>query len=65
MYSRRLFILIISWVVYVDLIKADSDYTNTWAVEIEGGDDVARRVAEQHGYRVVRKVGSFRINQGF
>ena len=31
--------------------KEDEDYyTNSWAVEIQGGDDVANRIAKTHGF---------------
>lgn len=31
-------------------------YTNQWAVHVEGGEDVAKRLAEQHGFTYVDKV---------
>jgi proprotein convertase subtilisin/kexin type 1 len=42
-------------------LQAASDYShgeyiNSWAAEIVGGQDVARDVAEQHGYRIVRSL---------
>lgn len=33
-------------------------YTNHWAVHIEGGEDVARQLAEKHGFTYVDKVRS-------
>jgi len=43
----------------VELIETEEHYTNTWAVEIPGGFDVAKRVAEEHGYEIVRQVCFF------
>ena len=43
----------------VELIETEEHYTNTWAVEIPGGFDVAKRVAEEHGYEIVRAVCFF------
>ncbi|CAL1543881.1 unnamed protein product [Lymnaea stagnalis] len=34
--------------------EQDQHYVNEWAAEIPGGADVARSVASQHGYRLVR-----------
>lgn len=34
-------------------------YTNTWAAHILGGPEVAKRVAEEHGYEIVRKLRAF------
>jgi hypothetical protein len=36
----------------------DGHYTNSWAVEISGGDEVADAVAATHGFTNVGKVGS-------
>ncbi|ESO09143.1 hypothetical protein HELRODRAFT_149650, partial [Helobdella robusta] len=33
-------------------------YTNKWAVEIEGGPEVARKLAEKHGYVCLGQVGT-------
>ncbi|CAG5130533.1 unnamed protein product, partial [Candidula unifasciata] len=40
----------------LELIVAENEghFENSWAAEIIGGVDVAREVAEQHGYRLVR-----------
>ena len=32
------------------------EYTHTWAVQIEGGEDVARAVADKHGFQYVSQV---------
>lgn len=34
----------------------DGHFTNVWAAEILGGPDVARAVAAQHGFTLVRPV---------
>ena len=31
-------------------------YTNSWAVEIVGGDEVANRIAEKHGFNNIGQV---------
>jgi Peptidase S8 pro-domain len=31
-------------------------FTNQWAVNIEGGEDVAKQLAERHGFTYVDKV---------
>lgn len=39
-----------------DDISTHRDYTSTWAVHIPGGDDVAERVAREHGFTNLGKV---------
>ena len=34
----------------------DEYYTNQWAVHVEGGEHVARHLAEKHGFTFVDKV---------
>jgi len=31
-------------------------YTNQWAVEVRGGEDVARQLADDHGFEFIAKV---------
>ncbi|XP_067665246.1 neuroendocrine convertase 1-like isoform X1 [Haliotis asinina] len=40
-------------------VVTDSHFVNEWAAQINGGYDEARRVAEQHGYEIVREVRGF------
>ncbi|KAL4234105.1 Neuroendocrine convertase 1 [Mactra antiquata] len=43
-----------------ELLDSNSDtYTNTWAAHIKGGPEVAKRVAEEHGYDIVRQLRAF------
>ncbi len=35
-------------------------FHNEWAVEIEGGERIARDVAEENGFTFVKKVGLFK-----
>ncbi|KAH9492965.1 Neuroendocrine convertase 1 [Bulinus truncatus] len=45
--------------------RADSHYVNEWAAEIPGGLDRATRVAEEHGYRLVREGSNqYKSNSG-
>lgn len=37
----------------------DRQYLNEWAVEVPGGEDAARSIANELGYRLVRQVTSF------
>lgn len=39
-----------------DDISNNKHYTDTWAAQIPGGDEVAHDVANQHGFRVLGKV---------
>lgn len=42
----------------LQVASADGDghFVNAWAAEIPGGEELARDVAEQHGYNLVRSV---------
>ena len=39
----------------------ENDYLDSWAVEIDGGERLARSVARQHGFDVVDKVRHFML----
>lgn len=57
MYSKFVILLtLISIIKNVELLEREQHFTNTWAVEIPGGLEVAKRVAEEHGYELVRQV---------
>lgn len=53
-----LLLLLVVSISELELVTADDDghFVNSWTAEIRGGIDVARDVAEQHGYRLVRSV---------
>ena len=36
-------------------------YTHSWAAHIEGGEDVAKFLAEKHGFKYLGKVGKVDI----
>jgi len=36
--------------LFFQLSNAENGFTNEWAVEIEGGDDIANLVATTHGF---------------
>lgn len=47
--------LVFLWVYFITLCCGEDQedegyYTNSWAVEILGGDDVANRIAKIHGF---------------
>lgn len=46
-------------VVLCELISGEEHYTNQWAVHVEGGEDVARRLADKHGFAFVDTVRLF------
>ena len=57
MSSKLVVLLIVALLNYGELVKSEEQtYTNTWAVEIPGGIDIAKRVAAEHGYEIVRQV---------
>lgn len=56
MHSKVVAFIILVVLQYAELLDTDPHYTNTWAVEIPGGFDVAKRVANDHGYEIVRQV---------
>lgn len=37
-------------------VFSENHYVNRWAAEIHGGHEEAKRVAREHGYRIVKKV---------
>jgi hypothetical protein len=58
MSSKIVALLILIAVQNVELLEKEEDpFTNTWAAHIEGGPEVAKRVAEEHGYEIIRQVG--------
>lgn len=59
MSSQTLMIVSCLLVSYVALVTSESQFTNTWAVEIKGGPEVAQQVAAEHGYEIVRKLLAF------
>lgn len=60
MSSKIVTLLIFIAVQNVNLQELENDhYTNTWAAHILGGPEVAKRVAEEHGYELVREVSRF------
>jgi len=50
--------VILSVVVMVlcEMSCGDEYFTNQWAVHVEGGEDVARRLADKHGFTFVDTV---------
>lgn len=46
-------------IYFVHNVDSDSHFVNEWAAHINGGYDQARRVAEHHGYEIVREVSKF------
>lgn len=57
-YCAALLLLVVSFAgLQVTLAdEAPRHFVNAWAAEIRGGEEVARDVAEQHGYRLVRSL---------
>ena len=40
-------------------VFSENHYVNRWAAEIHGGHEEAKRVAREHGYRIVKKLQPF------
>ncbi|XP_060571255.1 neuroendocrine convertase 1-like [Ruditapes philippinarum] len=60
MSSKIVALLILIAVQNVELLEKEEDpFTNTWAAHIEGGPEVAKRVAEEHGYEIIRQLRAF------
>ena len=49
----RLFVLVF---LLCEISHAEQYYTNQWAVHVEGGEHVARRLADKHGFTYVDTV---------
>lgn len=52
------------WVLILTLLLLTTEnharaYTNQWAAHIEGGPEVALKVAQDHGFRYLDKVSLF------
>ncbi|XP_072018312.1 PC3-like endoprotease variant B [Amphiura filiformis] len=60
--SRTLFSLLVCYLVVQcqSAKKDDKIYVKEWALKIEGGERVARDVAEEHGFRFVRQIGTLK-----
>ena len=56
MYTRIAILLIVFCFENVKFTNSESHFTNTWAVEINGGLETAKEVAREHGYEIVRQV---------
>lgn len=56
MYSAAVLCFILVSSIHAEFTEPETSFTNTWAVEISGGPEVAKRVAEEHGYEIVRQV---------
>jgi len=48
-------------VVLCELSCGEEYYTNQWAVHVEGGEDVARHLADKHGFAFVDTVRLFQV----
>ncbi|XP_053406328.1 neuroendocrine convertase 1-like [Mercenaria mercenaria] len=60
MSSKIVALFILIAIQNVESLESEKDhFTNTWAAHILGGPEVAKRVAEEHGYEVVRKLRAF------
>ena len=62
---RALFTLVLLFVVATNaFLNHDEDeiYSNSWAVEVEGGIEAAQKIAEKHGFVHVGKVRNFTNN---
>lgn len=59
MCTRRIFGLAV--VALLTLGGRARAYTNQWAAHIDGGEEVARRVAENYGFRYLGKVSITRV----
>lgn len=46
--------------VLIDYVRSNK-YTNTWAIHIEGGEEVARTLARKHGFVYVDQVRLIKI----
>jgi len=48
----------LSFLIFVlcEVLHAEQYYTNQWAVHVEGGEHVARRLADRHGFTYVDTV---------
>ena len=62
MCTRRIFGLAV--VALLTLGGRARAYTNQWAAHIDGGEKVARRVAEDYGFRYLGKVSSLFEHHG-
>jgi len=59
MCTRRIFGLAV--VALLTLGGRARAYTNQWAAHVDGGEEVARRVAEDYGFRYLGKVSVTRF----
>ena len=55
-----LFLVLLTWDIVARAVEEEEErkniYTNSWAVEITGGDEVANRIAEKHGFNNMGQV---------
>lgn len=48
--SQLCYILLLTFTAFSNASKVVHEFSNEWAVEIQGGDSVADEVAHIHGY---------------
>ncbi|KAK3595196.1 hypothetical protein CHS0354_002797 [Potamilus streckersoni] len=58
MFVRILNLIVILCLQHLIYLSADNHFTNEWALEIPGGLEVAKRVATDHGYEILRQLRS-------
>ncbi|XP_041093434.1 neuroendocrine convertase 1-like [Polyodon spathula] len=58
LFLRFALLAICSILCTVDISAGEKQYLNEWAVEIPGGPDAARAIAEELDYELVRQIGS-------
>lgn len=58
MFLRFALLAICAILCTVDISTGEKQYLNEWAVEIPGGSDAARAIAEELDYELVRQIGS-------
>ena len=57
-FSTHLWVLLACMDIITCHDNSDAVYTNTWAVEISGGPEIARDIAEKNGFHYHSKLGS-------
>lgn len=57
MAPQRFLFLLACVGLLLPLMSAGKQYTNSWAVQVEGGDEIARELARKHGFDFRGKVG--------
>lgn len=50
--------IVVGLTIWTATVQGETEYVGQWAVQIKGGEDVARRVARETGFEFDRQVGT-------